>query len=553
MHLPLHIISRAALALCTLLLFAAQAMAADVSTYAVLPFKVQGPSGFSYLEKAVPSMLSSRLYWKDHAQPASDTAVAKAGKVSSAADLAKALNATGADYVVWGEVNVVGDNASLDVRVRDKAGKEWHKTTKARVNDLISSLQGVADSINADVFGRPVASAAGPKTSNMVNQMNPDFMHNETTQRQVYLNPQFRYQGNDGTRLRSQTLPFASIGMEVADVNGDGKNEVVLLSKDMVRVYEWGPKALSPIGEYKLPNNLSPLLIRSIDLNRDGALELVVTCYDADYTEPRSFVLSFKGGKFTEIATRVPYYLNVTRLMPDLLPTLVGQKGDPSRIFSPAGVHEMIRQGDTFVPSRRINLPEGANALNFTALPGKEGEETDKIIMLTGDEKLRAFSPQGAQLNQTDEKYSGSSVGIAEQTNMPGLGKSDVLIPGKYFVPLRMIPTDLEKDGTWELLVNKPISVTAQFFENYRAFPEAEIHSLFWDGTGMNLMWKTRRIKGTVVDFALSDPNNDGVQDLVVAMNTHPGALGLQNRKTIVVAYPLDLSLTDPKTAPSLE
>ena len=59
----------------------------------------------------------------------------------------------------------------------------------------------------------------------MVNQMNPSFMHNETTQRQVYLNPQFRYQGSDGTRLRSQTLPYAAVGMVVADVNGDGKNE----------------------------------------------------------------------------------------------------------------------------------------------------------------------------------------------------------------------------------------------------------------------------------------------------------------------------------------
>ena len=55
------------------------------------------------------------------------------------------------------------------------------------------------------------------------------------------------------------------------------------------------------------------------------------------------------------------------------------------------------------------------------------------------------------------------------------------------------------------------------------------------------------------MDFALADPNNDGTQDLVVCLNTHPGALSLQNRKTVVVSYPLDLSQMDPKTAPSLE
>lgn len=44
---------------------------------------------------------------------------------------------------------------------------------------------------------------------------------------------------------------------------------------------------------------------------------------------------------------------------------------------------------------------------------------------------------------------------------MPGMGKDNILIPSKYFVPLRMIPSDLEQDGSWELLVNKPFGVRA--------------------------------------------------------------------------------------------
>ena len=119
--------------------------------------------------------------------------------------------------------------------------------------------------------------------------------------------------------------------------------------------------------------------------------------------------------------------------------------------------------------------------------------------------------------------------------------------------PMRLIAADIGNTGDYTLLVNKPISVSAQFFENYRFFPEGEIESLYWDGVGLGLQWKTRRIKGSVVDFALADPNNDGTKDLVVCLNTHPGALGLQNRKTVVVFYPLDLSMMDPKTAPALD
>ena len=60
----------------------------------------------------------------------------------------------------------------------------------------------------------------------------------------------------------------------------------------------------------------------------------------------------------------------------------------------------------------------------------------------------------------------------------------------------------------------------------------------------MNLVWKTRRIKGSVVDYAIADADNDGNRDLVVCINSHPGALGVEGRKAIVLLYPLDLSKT---------
>ena len=169
----MHLIFRTALMLCTMLVFVAQALAADVRSYAVLPFKVSGSSGFTYLEKAIPSMLNSRLYWQGHFQPVADAALAKAGAVSDAGSAAKALSATGADYVVWGDVTIIGDSASLDVRVRDKAGKEWRKGAKTRVNDLIATLQGVSDSINAEVFGRGGSGVVAAAPAASAGQANP--------------------------------------------------------------------------------------------------------------------------------------------------------------------------------------------------------------------------------------------------------------------------------------------------------------------------------------------------------------------------------------------
>ena len=105
-----------------------------------------------------------------------------------------------------------------------------------------------------------------------------------------------------------------------------------------------------------------------------------------------------------------------------------------------------------------------------------------------------------------------------------------------------MITADLEGDGKHELIVNHPVSVAAQFFERYRYFPQGEIHSLVWDGVGLSLLWKTRRIKGSVADLGIADINNDGVKDLYVLINTHPGMVGVKFRRSLLVAYPLDTS-----------
>ena len=46
-------------------------------------------------------------------------------------------------------------------------------------------------------------------------------------------------------------------------------------------------------------------------------------------------------------------------------------------------------------------------------------------------------------------------------------------------------------------------------------------------------------IKGSVVDVSVSDPNNDGAQDLVVSVNSYPGSLGMGKIRNMVLLYPL--------------
>ena len=124
-----------------LTLLPAAAQGATKSTYVVLPFAVQGPQGFAYLERNIPQMLTSRLYWKDRVEPSVQDLPAGQKPVASETEAAAAGKKYGADYVVWGTVTVAGDDCSLDVYIRDRAGKVRPYAREAKATQLITAMK----------------------------------------------------------------------------------------------------------------------------------------------------------------------------------------------------------------------------------------------------------------------------------------------------------------------------------------------------------------------------------------------------------------------------
>lgn len=534
-----------------LTLWAVQAMAAEHTTFVVLPFSIQGSAEYSHLEKAIPQMLTSRLYWKDRVEQAREVPASQKA-VTSETEAEKARAAYKADYVVWGTITIAGNKFSLDVRVRNKAGKIWAQAREGATSQIIPSVSSVSDTLNREVFGRKQrAETKSPQGIERVNQMNPDIIINEDRPKDVYLNPQFRYSGStadDESRVRSQALPFNSIGMEVCDADGDGKNEILILGLNTVYAYRFDNNGrLVPIAEFKLPMTNEALSIRSIK-RPSGKTWIIVNQADKLLGASTS-ILTLNGNEFTEEMRNIKYFLNVVKLPPQYIPTLIGQAPQLPQLFR-GSVHEMVVQNGQLTTGRVVgNLPKAANVMNFSVVPGSVGDEGgDKVIVLNSEERLTVYTDKGSRISETEDKFSGAAVGIEIPSHVAGLGRDKVTIDSQYYIPMRMLPVDIERDGRYKVLVNKPISTASTIFDRYRFFPQSEIHCLYWDGIGLNLQWKTRRIKGSTVDYTVADANNDGIVDLVVCLNTHPGALGVKARRTIVTLYPLDTNLMDPNT-----
>ena len=349
---------RLVLLVAAMLCLASPALAAEAKTYAVAPFTVHGPEKYQYLSQGAQSMLESRMNWPGHLAPLdkakASAALAKAP--GSEADAKKALAAVGADYLAYGSITVSGDQASVDITVVGRDGKKWPKNFTTKLSDLIPSMERAAQTLNNEIFKRPAASGAdGGQT---INQMNPDFVVNQTNENQkAYLNPNFRYAGPAETPgvWRSQSMPIVSSGIAIDDLNGDGKNEVVIMAKDSIETYAFKDRQLMPIARYAVSPNLKLLKVSTLDINGDGKAEIIVSA--SYFKEPRSFILSLEGNQLKELYKDIKLYMNVAQVPPDYSRQLVGSKGDAKELFA-QGVHNVIFSGGQPMLSTKLTLPD---------------------------------------------------------------------------------------------------------------------------------------------------------------------------------------------------
>jgi hypothetical protein len=81
----------------------------------------------------------------------------------------------------------------------------------------------------------------------------------------------------------------------------------------------------------------------------------------------------------------------------------------------------------------------------------------------------------------------------------------------------------------------KNLSSTARLFKNIKLFTSSEVYNLEWDGLGLVENWKTRKINGYVADYQFKDIDNDGQNEIVLALILSTGAS--VSDKSVIVSY----------------
>ena len=462
-----------------------------------------------------------------------------------------------------------GESVSIDAKMMDVSGQQAPLPFFAQTSgmgEVVPQINQFATNINKTVFGRTAAqrpAAAPAPASGTVPIIKPEpspqaydpHMHPEKLlqsgvqsetpvtvagQSNQTPNPTFvatsPAAGGTGsgkhTFWKSRNFKALITGLDVADVDNDGKKEVIILSEKMVYIYRMQNALLVKSAEVAETRTSTYLSVDAADINGNGIPEIYVTSLGPGRTTVNSFVLEYTGSDYKVISGGDNWYYRVVRTN-DRGTILFGQRqrmGEKS--ISTGAIHEMSWQGDQLVPGTQLLKSGKTNLLGVTYSDITQSGQS-VIVGYSDWDRIRIYNHSGEIIWEDGDRSGGNSTYF----NLP---KIDPGQENQQFFPLRIRATDIDRDGNPELLVAWHDELAKSMLQNFRSFSKAHIEYMEWDGLGLVSKWKTQTFSGRVSDFVVGDFDNDGADELIISVVSKEGSLALTDAASSLIAYDLN-------------
>jgi hypothetical protein len=138
-------------------------------------------------------------------------------------------------------------------------------------------------------------------------------------------------------------------------------------------------------------------------------------------------------------------------------------------------------------------------------------------VILEDSERLNIVSADGKFSWRSRVLYGGTNNFYDTKKKRDPAWGAQVGPDWRVYIPGRIIAKDLDGDGLKEVIININHR-SSRLSERARNYEMGEICSLVWQDGYLDTHWKTRQINGYISDFQLRDVDNDGDEELVVAV-----------------------------------
>jgi TolB-like protein len=566
------------IALIFMLLISLPLWAKDKKTAAVLPFTLNSADNIDYVQQGIVDMLSSRLAASDKIEVISKDKVLDAMKTirvkeMTLADIYALGKKMNVDYVVSGSITKIGNSVSIDAKLVDIIAYKPAvsiSTQSQGMDDVIVKISDFAQRIDQHILGTAVATTPAVAAPTVTTPPAlPQLSSAEPSQPQKgredliiagirtgkkatftgSINPDFLTGGQPRGKKSfwmSQKYPTNYKGLDVGDVNGDGLNEIVVIDENNIYIYQRkGTDALLlhklSYGKY---NNFVGVDV--VDLNNNGVKEIIISNvvtkrgqYSVSNTVD-SFVLEWKDEKFAKIADNLPWMFRVIDSKPGGIRVL-GQKIGVGRPFDTL-INEMVWSGGKYQEGKQLKIPRGLSIYGLTL--DNLGDGPEKIISFSDYDYLCIYQETDkplyavqAMLGSKEFIYKSDDVFGGTNSYVESYGED---LPGNgigfynTYLNSRIIAYDMNKTGKRDLIVLKNLTAS-RILKNVKIFTSSEFYNLGWDSMGLSENWRTRKMGGYVADYQIKDIDNDGQDEIVMALVTSSGSI--VGRESVIAAY----------------
>ncbi|MDI7258710.1 MAG: FG-GAP-like repeat-containing protein [Thermodesulfobacteriota bacterium] len=474
---------------------------------AILPFLIHSQENLDYLREGISDILTSRITVEGRIIVIERTLVERALYEERPMRLDETVatkigRRVGADYIILGSITKVGAYISLDSRlisVTEEKPPLGVYTQHKGIDDVMVKIGEFAQDIGYRILGHR-AMASRP-----------------TDPRHPYIIQPRRDIGRiDSEGLgfkKSQTFDFEIKGLDIGDVDGDGKNEVVITDNNNVYIFKYDGEKLTLFQKVEQGYEHNFLTLDVADVNRNGIAEIIVTSVVED--DLRSFILEYEEGKFKKITGKAGWFFRVLDHPKDG-PILMGQQMGSDGLFV-GSIYKFVWKKKSFERGAKMDFPKETKIFGL-ALANLRSKETLDILTLDEFDRLRAMSREGKTFWSSRDYFGGTTNFYETKKKVEAPYRAGTAPPWRTYIPTRILIKDFDGDGFHEVIINKNHPSGTRLFHRIRSFDKAEVYSLFWDSGSLTTNWKTREIDGYISDYQVKDIDNDGTEELVVAI-----------------------------------
>ena len=480
---------------------------------AILPFAIHSEENLDYLRDGIYDILLSRITAEGKITVVDRSVVERALYEERPTRLDEPTTMkigakVGADYVVLGSITKIGNYISLDARmISVTEGKPplTAFTQHKGLDDVMVKIGDFAQEIGLKILGRR------PPPGRVAD-----------TRRTIIIRPQDEgIVDREGRGFRkSQTFNFEIKGLDIGDVDGDKKKELVIMDTSSLYIFKFDGDRLKLSLKIEDDYRSNFLTLDVADINRNGIDEIIVTSVFDDNL--RSFIIEFEEGRFRKIAEDAPWYFRVLE-HPKEGPVLMGQNMGSEGVFV-GPIYKMVWKKKSFEKGPKMDFPPETILFGLALVPLPKQKESATLVLDQFD-RLRIIGPNGKSVWSSKDHYGGSNNFYDTRKKFDPGHRAGEIPPWRTYIPGRILVRDLDGDGVSEVIINRNHSDVYNIFEKMKSFSKGEIFSLLWEENNFVTNWKTQEIEGYLSDFQVKDLDNDGEVELVVSAVNFGGAL----------------------------